>query len=54
MVLLSESIMRIYKCLSKPLGTESEGSVVPINGAAWSAMCGKGLCYFDCNIFYFG
>ena len=26
-------------CLSKLPGTEFEGSVVPINGAAWSAIC---------------
>ena len=43
-------------CLSELSGTELEGSIVPINEVAWSAMCETRwrILLFWCSIFYFG
>ena len=38
-IILKLPSVKSSACLSKPPGTELEGSVVPINKVAWSAMC---------------
>ena len=38
-IISSLPAVKICACLSELPGTECEGSVVPINGAAWSVIC---------------